>query len=90
THVATMLREVSRSHQVLCITHLASIACYADAHYQVTKTVVDSRTQSHIMLLDASSRVAEIARMMGGATMTAKTLEHAAEMIAEVRREAEQ
>jgi len=82
THVANMLKEVSSQHQVFCITHLASIACYADTHLQVSKEVVEDRTESHIKLLDASSRVMEIARMLGGPTITEKTREHAAELIA--------
>lgn len=81
THVAKMLKEVSRCHQVLCITHLASIASYADAHFKVSKFVVDERTQSRIMRLTESERVEEIARMLGGTSITDKTLAHAAEMI---------
>lgn len=84
THVAHMLKEVSRCHQVLCITHLASIACFADAHFRVSKSVMNDRTQSSITLLNESDRVEEIARMLGG-TITAKTMEHAAEMIAQAR-----
>ena len=85
THVAQMLREVSRCHQVLCITHLASIASYADAHYRVSKSVVNDRTQSRIELLNESEREEEIARMLGGTSITAKTMAHAAEMIAQAR-----
>lgn len=80
THVAQMLREVSKCHQVLCITHLASIACYADFHFQVSKSVVHDRTQSQIRQLNDHERVEEIARMLGG-SITQKTLAHAAEMI---------
>ncbi|MBR4984231.1 MAG: DNA repair protein RecN [Proteobacteria bacterium] len=85
THVAHMLKEVSRCHQVLCITHLASIASHADAHFRVSKSVVNDRTQSKITLLNESERVEEIARMLGGTSITAKTLDHAAEMIAQAR-----
>lgn len=85
THVAQMLRDVSRCHQVLCITHLASIASYADAHFKVSKSVVNNRTESRITQLNASERVEEIARMLGGTTITDKTLAHAAEMIAQAQ-----
>ncbi len=85
THVAEMLKEVSRCHQVLCITHLASIASYADAHFHVSKSVVNDRTQSRIELLNESERVEEIARMLGGASITAKTMAHAAEMLSQAR-----
>ncbi|MBO5753233.1 MAG: DNA repair protein RecN [Proteobacteria bacterium] len=84
-HVASMLKEVSRCHQVLCITHLASIACFADAHFKVSKSVINERTQSRIELLNENERVEEIARMLGGTSITAKTIEHAAEMIAQAR-----
>lgn len=85
THVANMLKEVSRQHQVFCITHLASIACYADTQYQVSKRVVGERTESHIVQLDETSRVMEIARMLGGSSITEKTRDHAAEMISGAR-----
>ena len=84
-HVASMLKEVSRCHQVLCITHLASIACFADAHFKVAKSVVNERTQSRIELLNEKERVEEIARMLGGTSITAKTMAHAAEMIAQAQ-----
>ena len=83
THVAHMLREVSRCHQVLCITHLASIACYADAHYKVSKSVIHERTQSAIARLNDQERVEEIARMLGGTSKMAH--DHAAEMIQQAR-----
>lgn len=86
THVAQMLKEVSRCHQVLCITHLASIASYADAHYRVSKSVINDRTQSRIDLLNASERELEIARMLGGTSITDKTMAHAAEMIAQAQK----
>lgn len=86
-HVAKMLKEVSRCHQVLCITHLASIASYADAHFKVSKFVVNERTQSQITLLTESERVEEIARMLGGTSITDKTLAHAAEMIEQAKRQ---
>ena len=82
-HVARMLKEVSRCHQVLCITHLASIASFADAHFQVSKFVANERTQSRITLLKESERVQEIARMLGGTSITETTLAHAAEMISQ-------
>lgn len=81
-HVARTLRQVSlRGHQVLCITHLATIAAYADHHFQVEKRVVDERTVTDIKRLDEQNRVHEIARMLGGLSITERTLEHAAEMV---------
>ncbi len=87
-HVAHMLKEVSRCHQVLCITHLASIASYADTQFRVSKSVVNDRTQSTIVKLSESERVEEIARMLGGTSITATSRERAAEMIAQARESA--
>lgn len=84
-HVAKMLKEVSLCHQVLCITHLASIASYADDHFKVSKYVVNERTQSRITRLTESERIEEIARMLGGTSITDKTLAHAAEMIEQAK-----
>ena len=84
-HVAQMLKEVSLCHQVLCITHLASIASYADAHFKVSKYVVNERTQSRITRVTESERVEEIARMLGGTSITDKTMAHAAEMIEQAK-----
>lgn len=89
TNVAFMLKELSCRHQVLCITHLASIASYADAHYQVSKSVISERTQTQIVKLDETQRVAEIARLMGATDLTSKTMEHAAEMLAKAEASAD-
>lgn len=89
TNVAVMLKELSCRHQVLCITHLASIASYADAHYQVSKSIVSERTLTQIVELDEAARVAEIARMMGATALTSKTMEHAAEMLARAHAQAD-
>lgn len=52
-------------HQVLCITHLPQLAGYGDAHFNVAKEVVDSRTVTHVKRLSAEDRVAELAQMLG-------------------------
>jgi DNA repair protein RecN (Recombination protein N) len=57
---------------VLCITHLAPVAAQADAHFVVTKQLVDGRTVSEIELLGKSSRVEELARMLGGTNAAAR------------------
>jgi DNA repair protein RecN (Recombination protein N) len=63
--VGAKMRQIASEHQVLCLTHLAPVAAPADAHYLITKEVQDSRTLSHITLLDAKGRVRELARMLG-------------------------
>lgn len=79
--VGRKLREISGHRQLLCITHLAQIAAYADRHFIVHKEVIDERTVSHVTPLDASGRVEEIARMLGGLEITERTREHARELI---------
>lgn len=79
--VGRKLKSVAVHQQVLCITHLPQVAVYADSHYLVAKDIVDGRTQTTLALLSDSARVDEIARMLGGMSVTGKSREHAAEMI---------
>jgi DNA repair protein RecN (Recombination protein N) len=79
--VGEKLKEVSRHHQVICITHLPQIACFGDSHYLVSKSVSADRTNSRVELLSESQRECEIARMLGGRELTQKTAEHAREML---------
>ena len=80
--VGRKLKTVAARQQVLCITHLAQVAVYADHHYQVAKSISDGRTATEVTLLAGAARAGEIARMLGGVTITDKTLEHAREMLA--------
>jgi DNA repair protein RecN (Recombination protein N) len=70
--VGEKMKQLSRTHQVLCITHLAPVAAHADAHFVVTKQIVDGRTVSEIELLGKASRVEELARMLGGTNAAAR------------------
>jgi DNA repair protein RecN (Recombination protein N) len=79
--VGEKLRDVSRSHQVICITHLPQIACVGDWHYIVSKQFSEGRTNTQIRLLAASERPGEIARMLAGVDITEKTRAHAREML---------
>jgi DNA repair protein RecN (Recombination protein N) len=83
--VGQKLREVSRHHQILCITHLPQIACCGDRHYLVAKRVAGERTNTSVVLLDEEQRLEEIARMLGGVEMTEKTRAHAREMLVAAR-----
>ncbi len=69
--IGRKLHEVARHHQVICITHQAVIAAWADRHLKVAKAVSDGRTRSAITTLDADGRREELARMLGGAEITA-------------------
>jgi len=79
--VGKKLKELSRHHQVICVTHLPQIACFADQHHSVRKEVKSGRTITLVDRLDKESIVDEIARMLGGVKVTEKTKAHAKEMI---------
>jgi DNA repair protein RecN (Recombination protein N) len=79
--VGEKIRKTADGHQVLCITHLPQIASRSDHHYMVEKLLVDGRTQSTIRPLSTEERVEEIARMLGGARVTARTLDAARELL---------
>lgn len=81
--VGRLLRELGRSRQVFCVTHLPQVACFGDQHFAVRKTnLPDGRPVSRAEALSASARVQEIARMLGGSKITALTRQHAQEMLA--------
>ena len=79
--VGKKLRQVSASHQVICITHLPQIASKGDTHFHVEKRAEDDRTTTFIRELSGQTRIEEIARMLGGETLTKTTLDHAREML---------
>lgn len=75
--IGIKLREISRSRQVLCVTHLSQIAVMADTHYMIEKHTEDERTVTQVHLLDFEGRVQEIARIMGGENPSDLMLENA-------------
>jgi len=79
--VGRKLRQLGRSRQVLCITHLPLIAAFADHHVVVSKKVEDGRTVSTARPLTATERVAELARMLGGERLTHEVREHAEQLL---------
>jgi len=79
--VGRRIREVAGRHQVVCITHLPQIACFAERHFRVTKALLDERTASRIEVLSEEERLEEVARMLGGVRITGKTRDHAREML---------
>jgi len=81
TAVGEKLRAVSKGAQVLCVTHLPQVAAGADRHFLVVKRTLDGRTVTGVELLGGEARVAEMARMLGGAQVTERTLAHARELI---------
>lgn len=79
--VGQKLAALAQFHQIICITHLPQIAKFADHHFKIFKHVVDDRTLTHISPVSKEERVTELARMLGGVTITEATLEHAREML---------
>ena len=79
--VGRKLKEVSATHQVICITHLPQIACFGTKHLHVSKKIVKGRTVTFVSELDDGQRIEEISRMLGGVDVTEKTREHAREML---------
>lgn len=79
--VGLKLKTIAKTKQVICITHLPQIAALADHHFVIEKNVVNERTFTTIRSLTMSERKYEIARIIGGLTITDLTLKHAEEMI---------
>ncbi len=78
--VAEKMHIIGESRQVLCITHLAQIAAQADAHYLIRKSAKTGGAQTEIFSLEEEASVQELARLLGGAKVTASILESAREM----------
>ena len=79
--VGRRLKRLSAASQVLCVTHLPQIACFADHHYRVEKREASGRTVAAIEELDASGRTREIGRMLSGQKLTPEALKHAEQLI---------
>jgi len=79
--VGKKLKQLSRTKQVLCITHLPQIASFADQHYLIEKKEAGGRTKTSVRPLDAEERTREIARMISGAKLTDTSLKHAEQML---------
>ena len=84
--VGRLLGQLGARRQVLCVTHLPQVAACADGHYRVTKSGDAERVATELTRLDAAHRVEELARMLGGHEITAKTRAHAKELLAQNQR----
>lgn len=82
--VGEKLWRLSRNHQVICVTHLPQLAAFRDAHFSVTKIVLNDRTETGLRLLNEEESAREIAMVLGGAG--AENLQAAKAMIAEAER----
>ena len=83
--VGEKLAAVSNNHQVICITHLPQVAVYGESHLVVSKAVRSGRTLTGITEVSGESRAEEVARMLGGRDLTTVTLDHAREMLSNVK-----
>lgn len=79
--IGVKLRQVSKTRQVLCVTHLSQIAVMADSHLLIEKKNAGNSTFTNVTLLSGEQRVAEIARILGGEHITQTTLDNAAEQL---------
>ena len=79
--IGEKLAQVGRHRQVICVTHGAQVACFADTHYLISKKVVDGHAQTSVEPLDQAGRVEELARMLAGREITGAVKDHALQMI---------
>jgi DNA repair protein RecN (Recombination protein N) len=83
--VGRKLAAIAGKRQVVCITHLAQIAAFADHHFAVEKETVRGRTRSTARKLSAAERREEVARMIGGVTVSAEARKHAEQLLSAAR-----
>ena len=79
--VGKLLHQLGQSHQILCVTHLPQVAAQGNHHLKVSKTQSGDKTISQVQALGRTERVEEVARMLGGATITDTTRRHARELL---------
>jgi DNA repair protein RecN (Recombination protein N) len=83
--VGQKLSNLAKSHQLICITHLPQIAVMADNHYMIEKNTKDDLTKTNVKRLGQNETIHEIARIIGGATISDITLQNAREMLENAR-----
>lgn len=83
--VGQKLKALSRTQQVLCVTHLPQIAAFADQHFLIEKAERHGRSKTGVRRMEPGERVEEIARMLSGASLTDASRQHAAEMLEQSR-----
>jgi len=79
--VGKKLKSLSRSNQVLCVTHLPQIATFADHHYLIEKKATGGRTRTTVRLITGEERTEEVARMLSGAKLTETSRKHAEQLL---------
>jgi DNA repair protein RecN (Recombination protein N) len=86
--VGRLLQSLGNRRQVLCVTHLPQVAAFADAHFRVTKHGDEASVRAEVEALANAPRIEELARMLAGSAITAKTRAHAKELLLQHRRAA--
>ena len=84
--VGEKLSYISKNHQVICVTHLAQIACMADSHYLIEKVSDSVSTETRVIRLEGKEVDREIARILGGANISDTTLKYAKELLQNARK----
>jgi DNA repair protein RecN (Recombination protein N) len=79
--VGQKLKELSSRYQILCVTHLAQIAAFADHQYRIEKLVLDGRSVTRVEALKGEARVEELVRMMSGSRVTEAARQHVKELL---------
>ncbi len=81
--VGKKISELSRYHQIICITHLPQIAAFADSHYKVDKKAEHGLTEVSIAALSFKEQVSEIANLLGGVSLSRQALDNASQLLDE-------
>jgi len=81
--IGISIKLLSKKRQVICVTHSAQVSSVAHHHFKISKSEIDGRMQTRVALLDESERISEIARILGGVTVTDHALETARELISQ-------
>ncbi len=79
--VGRKIKKLSKSHQIICVTHLPQIAGFADKHFSVRKEIKNGETFAFLQELDYESRIQELAYLLGGEKITGAALKNARELI---------
>ena len=82
--VGRKLKELSSRYQLLCVTHLAQIAAFADHQYRIEKLMSEGRSVTRVEALTGDARVEELVRMMSGSRVTEAARQHVKELLSQV------
>ena len=75
--IGHVMKKISKKQQVICITHLAQVACFANTHLFIEKEQMDNTSKVHVRLLNEKESVYELAKMISGKEITQQSIDHA-------------